>query len=85
MKQLRNGDGSEHGVDVQAAKLGGQRGQVEVEEVASTKLVEEVCNFRKIARQLRLFPCYAPWGFGGWGAHLGCRNHALMDLLFHQE
>ena len=29
--------------------------------------------------------CYAPWSLGGWGAHLGCRNHALMDLLFHQE
>ena len=57
----------------------------EVEEVASTKLVEVVGNFRKIARPLRLFPCCVPRGLGGWGAHLGCRNHALIDLLFHQE
>ena len=57
----------------------------EVEEFASTKLVEEVGIFRKIAWPLRLFSCYAPRGFGGWGAHLGCRNHALMHLLFHQN
>ena len=49
-------DGIEHGVDVQAAQatvtIRWQRGQVEVGEDASTKLVEEVGNFHgEVAHQ----------------------------------
>ena len=44
--------GIEHGVDVNAATIRGQRGQVEAWEVASMKLVEEVCNFLREVAQL---------------------------------
>ena len=44
--------GIEHGVDVNAATIRGQRGQVEAWEVASMKLVEEVCNFLQEVAQL---------------------------------
>ena len=44
--------GIEHGVDVNAATIRGQRGQIEAWEVASMKLVEEVCNFLREVAQL---------------------------------
>ena len=44
--------GTEHGVDVRAATIRWQRGQVEAGEVASTKLVEEVGNFLVEVAQL---------------------------------
>ena len=48
---MRDVHGIEHGVDVNAATIRGQRGQVEAWEVASIKLVEEVCNFlREVAQ-----------------------------------
>ena len=31
------------------------------------------------------FPAMLLGAWGARGAYLGCLNHALMDLLFHQE
>jgi len=48
---MRYVHGTEQGVDIQAATIRGQRGQVEAWEVASMKLEEEVCNFlREVAQ-----------------------------------
>ena len=38
----------------------------------------------KIARPLTTFACCAPRGLEGWGVHHWCRDHAPMDLPFHQ-